>query len=74
MKHALALLCTGLTGTNAKLLCCVHDELLVEAPKAQAEEVAGIVESSMKEAGRRFLRHVPLDVEVIIAQNWAGKT
>ena len=74
MKHALALLHAELMGTDAKLLCCVHDELLMEAPKAQAEKVAGIVESSMKEAGKRFLQHVPLDVEVTIAQNWAGKT
>ena len=73
MKHALALLHTELTGTDAKLLCCIHDELLVEAPKAQAEEVVEIVESTMKEGGSRFLRHVPLDVEVILAQNWAGK-
>jgi DNA polymerase-1 len=73
MKHALALLHTELTGTDAKLLCCIHDELLVEAPKAQAEEVAEIVENTMKEAGRRFLRHVPLDVEVVLAENWAGK-
>jgi len=73
MKHALALLHVALKGTGAKLLCCVHDELLVEAPRAQAEEVAEIVESTMKEAGSRFLRHVPLEVEVILTQNWAGK-
>ena len=73
MKCALALLHVALTGTDVKLLCCIHDELLVEAPKAQAEEVAEIVENTMKEAGRRFLRHVPLDVEVVLAQNWAGK-
>ena len=73
MKHAMALLHSELTETDAKLLCCIHDELLVEAPKAQAEEVAEIVENTMKEAGRRFLRHVPLDVEVVLSQNWAGK-
>ena len=73
MKHALALLHSELTGTDVKLLCCIHDELLVETPKVQAVEVAEIVENIMKEAGKRFLRHVPLDVEVVLAQNWAGK-
>jgi DNA polymerase-1 len=73
MKRALTMLHVALTGTDAKLLCCVHDELLVEAPRAQAEEMAEIVETTMKEAGSRFLRHVPLEVEVILAQNWAGK-
>jgi len=73
MKRALSLLHAALTGTDAKLLCCIHDELLVEASKAHVDEVAEIVEGTMKEAGSRFLRHVPLDVEVIIAQNWAGK-
>jgi DNA polymerase-1 len=73
MKRALSLLHVALTGTDAKLLCCIHDELLVEAPKAHAEEVAEIVEGTMKEAGSRFLRHVPLDVEVVLAENWGGE-
>ncbi len=73
MKHALTLLHAALAGTDAKLLCCVHDELLVEAPRAQTEEVAEIVEVTMKEAGSRFLRHVPLEVKVVLAQNWAGE-
>ena len=73
MKHALALLHVALEGTDAKLLCCIHDEVLVEAPKVQADEVAEIVENTMKEAGNRFLRHVPLEVEVTIAHNWAGE-
>jgi DNA polymerase-1 len=73
MKHALARLHVALTGTDAKLLCCVHDELLVEAPKAQAEEMTVIVGATMKKAGSRFLQHVPLEVEVILTQNWAGK-
>ena len=73
MKHALTLLHVALTGTDAKLLCCIHDELLVEAPRARAEEMAEIVEGTMKEAGSRFLRRVPLEVEVILAENWAGK-
>ena len=73
MKRVLSLLHAALTGTDAKLLCCIHDELLVEAPRAHAEEVAEIVEGTMKEAGSRFLRRVPLEVEVALAKNWAGK-
>jgi len=47
--------------------------LLVEAPQARAAEVAETVAYQMRAAGNEFLRNVPLDVDVAIAQSWAGK-
>ena len=73
MKRAMTLLHGALENTEAKIVCCVHDELLVEAPQTCAAEVAEIVAQHMKTAGSEFLRHVPLEVELATARNWAGK-
>jgi len=72
MKRAVSSLHEALS-TKAKIVCCVHDELLVEAPQARAAEVAETVAYHMRAAGNEFLRTVPLDVDVAIARSWAGK-
>jgi len=58
----------GLCSTfQAKLLLQVHDELVVEAPAAEAEPVARLVKESMESAAA--LR-VPLVATVGIGDNW----
>ncbi|HXY68396.1 MAG TPA: DNA polymerase I [Gemmatimonadales bacterium] len=52
---------------GARLLLQVHDELLVEAPEAEAEPVAGVVKECMERAAD--LR-VPLVASVGIGANW----
>lgn len=52
---------------EAKLLLQVHDELLLEAPKAQAAEVAAMVS---KEMGSVFPLEVPLVAEAHLGANW----
>jgi DNA polymerase-1 len=54
-------------GVKAQLLMQVHDELLVEAPAATAEHVAGILKREMEAA---VSLDVPLIVDVGIADNW----
>jgi len=72
MKRAVTSLHEALV-ERAKIVCCVHDELLVEAPQVRAAEVAETVAYHMRAAGNEFLRNVPLDVDVAIARSWAGK-
>jgi DNA polymerase-1 len=72
MKRAVTSLHEALS-TKAKIVCCVHDELLVEAPQVRAAEVAETVAYHMRAAGNEFLRNVPLDVDVAIARSWAEK-
>lgn len=52
---------------NAKLILQVHDELIIECPKDEIEQVSQIVKRSMEEA---MALHVPLRVEVGIGSNW----
>lgn len=54
-------------GVDARLLMQVHDELLVEAPAAEAERAAAILKREMEAA---VSLDVPLIVDVGIADNW----
>lgn len=54
-------------GVQAKMLLQVHDELVLEAPEAEAETIAAIVREEMQNAAHLS---VPLTVEVQIGDDW----
>jgi DNA polymerase-1 len=54
-------------GLKAKMLMQVHDEILIEAPKEEAERVAELLRREMESAVEL---DVPLKVEVGIGDNW----
>ncbi len=54
---------------SARLILQVHDELLFEAPEAQAEATAAIAQTIMQNAASLS---VPLQVETGIGQNWGS--
>jgi DNA polymerase-1 len=51
----------------SRMILTVHDELLFEAPDAEAEEVAALVQTVMQDA---ITLNVPLTVDVGIGKNW----
>jgi DNA polymerase-1 len=55
------------SGSPARMILTVHDELLFEAPKSAAEETAALVRGRME--GAVALR-VPLTVDVGVGENW----
>jgi DNA polymerase-1 len=55
------------TGSPARMILTVHDELLFEAPKAAVEEAAALVREKMEGA---VTLKVPLTVDVGIGENW----
>jgi DNA polymerase-1 len=57
---------------DASLVLCVHDEIVMECWKADAEEVVRILREAMIEGMQRILRNVPVEVEVTVCQDWAG--
>jgi DNA polymerase-1 len=57
----------GRSGTGARLLLQVHDELLIETPAAAAERVAGIVKREMENC---FELSVPLTVSAGQGLSW----
>lgn len=52
---------------KAKLVLQVHDELVIDCPKDEAEEVAKLLKTEMENA---VSLRVPLTVEVGIGENW----
>ena len=59
-------------GLKARMLLQVHDELVFEAPAAEAEKTAELVRKVMESAALPARRlSVPLIAEAGIADNWA---
>jgi DNA polymerase-1 len=54
-------------GVRARMILTVHDELVFEVPREEADEVAALVKHHMEGADRLA---VPLTVEVGIGENW----
>ncbi len=44
-----------ISALDARIVMCLHDELLVHAPRQHAEEVSLIVEGALSEAARRWM-------------------
>ncbi|MDB5101496.1 MAG: DNA-directed polymerase [Cyanobacteria bacterium RYN_339] len=70
IKKAMTMLPPVLAPLGARLVNCVHDELVVEAPTERADEAAELVRATMVAAAADFLREVPVDVEVAVADAW----
>jgi DNA polymerase I-like protein with 3'-5' exonuclease and polymerase domains len=59
------------TGSRARLLLTVHDELLFEVPRADVEALAAIVRETMEGA---LPLSVPLIVDVKVGDDWESMT
>jgi DNA polymerase I len=73
IKRAMARIPTALTqaGLKARMLLQVHDELVFEAPEAEAAATAALVKEVMEHAPAPALSlSVPLTVETGMATNW----
>jgi DNA polymerase-1 len=55
-------------GLKAKLILQVHDELIIDCPKNELEEVKEIVRDSMENA---YKLNVPLTVDVEASYRWS---
>ncbi|MBP2627384.1 MAG: polymerase [Firmicutes bacterium] len=54
---------------HSRILLQVHDELILEVPQYEVEQVANIVKQAMEQSANL---QVPLVVDVKIGKNWAG--
>jgi DNA polymerase-1 len=54
-------------GLRTRLMLQVHDELVLEAPRAEVDELAPLLRTAMGEAATLT---VPLDVDVKVGENW----
>jgi DNA polymerase-1 len=70
LKRALRLLRDELRDTNAKIVNIIHDEIVVETERDEAQEIASKVERVMCAAGQEYLKTVPVKVETEVADEW----
>ncbi len=69
-KRAMRLVDDALSGTEARVINSIHDEIVVEcAPEIAAQTAVG-VSKAMKEASRAFLKRVPVEVETLVSDAW----
>jgi len=71
LKRALRNLHDAISGTSAKLVNIVHDEIVVECDADEAEATAQKLENSMTAAATSFITKVPVKVDTHIADAWA---
>lgn len=70
LKRAMHLLHNRLDPEHAAIVNVVHDEIVVEVDKDNAEDVRIQVESAMKEAGEEFITAVPIEVSTAVTDQW----
>jgi len=57
---------------EVKMIGSVHDELILEAPEALAQEMATKLLGIMRRVGSELLSPVPVDAEVEVLDSWGG--
>jgi DNA polymerase-1 len=70
IKRALVLLYEALKPIDARIVNCVHEEIVLEAAEPAASEAAAILEREMTAAAREFIRSVPVTVDITIGDAW----
>jgi DNA polymerase I-like protein with 3'-5' exonuclease and polymerase domains len=72
-KKALHILHERIQGSGIRIIGYIHDEIITEAPLAETETAAQILRDSMIDAGKMYLKDVPVVVDVFITDNWYEK-
>jgi DNA polymerase I-like protein with 3'-5' exonuclease and polymerase domains len=70
LKKALGLLPGVLRAYRARIVACIHDEIILEVDAAQAGEVSGVLKKTMEDAGAAILTKVPAIAAVRVATSW----
>lgn len=58
---------------GAKLIACVHDEIILEAPEKDCSELSVILQDCMVKAGQKFLKRVLVEADANVCDSWADK-
>jgi len=69
-KLALGYVREELEDLDARLINCIHDELVVECAEEISTEVSERTKRAMLRAGQEILKKVPVEVEVAVSREW----
>jgi DNA polymerase-1 len=70
IKEAMILLVERLKGYDARLILCVHDEIVVESKEEQSKEVAKIVSQSLIDGFGKYFNLIPMETDTLIGPCW----
>ena len=73
IKNALGLLHVRLYDTNIYIAAVVHDEIILECDESIAQDTAKLLKDTMEEAGRKYVKDLPIVAEAHVADSWAEK-
>uniref|UniRef100_A0A7C3PIV0 DNA polymerase I n=1 Tax=Oscillatoriales cyanobacterium SpSt-418 TaxID=2282169 RepID=A0A7C3PIV0_9CYAN len=71
-KLALVKLNKVLAETGAKLICTIHDEILLECLVAEAKHISYLLHCCMVAAARKFLHPIPVVLDIKVSASWGG--
>lgn len=57
---------------QARIICLVHDEIVVECPEAEAQLISKLLRRCMIAPARPLLHPVPVQVDVKVGTSWAA--
>ncbi|HZY65091.1 MAG TPA: bifunctional 3'-5' exonuclease/DNA polymerase [Rubrobacteraceae bacterium] len=69
-KLALSYIRKELEEIDARLINSIHDEFVVECAEELADEVSERMKKAMIRAGEKLLKKVPVEVEVVVSNEW----
>lgn len=72
-KKALCIIYDRSRHNEIRIIGCIHDEIIIEAPIEEIDTAAQMLKQSMVDAGTAYLKDVPVVVEVSVADNWYEK-
>ena len=70
IKEAICKVYENLKDKDAKLVAVIHDEIIIETNKNDAEEIKIILKQTMENVSKDYMRNVPLVAEAVISNCW----
>jgi DNA polymerase-1 len=70
LKTAIQLISPELYQYESKITNLVHDELVFEVPEEHSEPVKEMIKDRMIKAGERFIKSIPVEVDICIDTKW----
>lgn len=58
---------------SARIVNCIHDEIVVEVDEKDADEVCSIVKRCMEEGGSYYMKNVKIEADAKVCSDWSEK-
>ncbi|UKJ87859.1 DNA polymerase I [Theileria orientalis] len=72
-KETMARLVDLVKPLDAKIIICIHDEIILEVPERNAQKALDMLVDTMVKSGEKYLKKVPVEAMGSIGDSWADK-